>query len=60
MEDNRINDLMETTVEKIRQLTDTNTIIGSPIFQIRVFIGTTAILFVLCIISLHCLSTKKA
>ena len=31
MEDNRINDLMETTVEKIRQLTDTNTIIGSPI-----------------------------
>lgn len=31
MEENRINDLMETTVEKIRQLTDTNTIIGSPI-----------------------------
>ena len=31
MEDNRINDLMDTTVAKIRQLTDTNTIIGSPI-----------------------------
>ena len=31
MEDNRINELMDTTVEKIRRLTDTNTIIGSPI-----------------------------
>lgn len=31
MEDNRINELMETTVAKIRQLADTNTIIGSPI-----------------------------
>ncbi len=31
MEDNRINDLMDTTVEKIRSLVDTNTIIGAPI-----------------------------
>ena len=31
MEDNRINELMDTTVNKIRQLVDTNTIIGSPI-----------------------------
>ena len=31
MEDNRINELMDTTVNKIRQLTDTNTIIGTPI-----------------------------
>ena len=31
MEDNRINELMDTTIAKIRQLVDTNTIIGSPI-----------------------------
>ena len=31
MEDNRINELMDVTVGKIRQLVDTNTIIGSPI-----------------------------
>lgn len=31
MEDNRINELMDTAVARIRQLTDTNTIIGSPI-----------------------------
>ena len=31
MEDNRFNDLMDTTVEKIRSLVDTNTIIGTPI-----------------------------
>ena len=31
MEDNRINELMESTVSRIRQLVDTNTIIGSPI-----------------------------
>ena len=31
MEDNRINDMMDTTVEKIRSLVDTNTIIGAPI-----------------------------
>ena len=31
MEDNRINDIMDTTIQKIRQLVDTNTIIGSPI-----------------------------
>ena len=31
MEDNRINEIMDTTIQKIRQLVDTNTIIGSPI-----------------------------
>ena len=31
MEENKINELMDTTVNKIRQLVDTNTIIGSPI-----------------------------
>ena len=31
MEDNRINELMESAVSRIRQLTDTNTIIGTPI-----------------------------
>ena len=31
MEDNRINELMDSTVSRIRQLVDTNTIIGSPI-----------------------------
>ncbi len=31
MEANRINELMDTTVEKIRQLADANTIIGAPI-----------------------------
>ena len=29
MEDNRINELMESTVSRIRQLVDTNTIIGT-------------------------------
>ena len=31
MEENRINEIMDTTLGKIRQLVDTNTIIGSPI-----------------------------
>jgi Uncharacterized conserved protein len=31
MEDNRINELMDSTVSRIRQLVDTNTIIGNPI-----------------------------
>lgn len=31
MEDNRINEIMDTTIGKIRQLVDTNSIIGSPI-----------------------------
>ena len=31
MEDNRINELMESAVSRIRELTDTNTIIGTPI-----------------------------
>ncbi len=31
MEDNPINELMESAVSRIRQLADTNTIIGSPI-----------------------------
>ncbi|MBR6115603.1 MAG: GerW family sporulation protein [Oscillospiraceae bacterium] len=31
MDDNRINELMDTTVGKIRQLVDSNTIIGEPI-----------------------------
>ncbi len=31
MEDNRMNELMESAVSRIRELTDTNTIIGSPI-----------------------------
>lgn len=31
MEDNRINELMESTVSRIRDLVDTNTIIGAPI-----------------------------
>lgn len=31
MEDNRINELMDTAIGKIRQLVDTNSIIGSPI-----------------------------
>ena len=31
MEDNQINELMESAVSRIRQLTDTNTIVGSPI-----------------------------
>ena len=31
MEENKISELMDTTISKIRQLVDTNTIIGSPI-----------------------------
>ena len=31
MEDSRMNELMESAVSRIRELTDTNTIIGSPI-----------------------------
>ena len=31
MEENRINELMDATIAKVRQLVDTNTIIGSPI-----------------------------
>ena len=31
MEDNRMNELMESTISKIRQLVDTNTVIGAPI-----------------------------
>ena len=31
MEDSRMNELMDTTMDKIRQLADTNTIIGKPI-----------------------------
>ena len=31
MEENKINELMDTTVTKIRELVDTNTIVGKPI-----------------------------
>ena len=31
MEENKISELMDTTITKIRQLVDTNTIIGNPI-----------------------------
>ena len=31
MEENKINELMDTTISKIRQLVDANTIIGNPI-----------------------------
>lgn len=31
MEENKMNELMDTTISKIRQLVDTNTIVGQPI-----------------------------
>ena len=32
MEENRINEVMDTTISKIRELADANTIMGSPIY----------------------------